>query len=125
MLHILRRNSTLLRVGTLGRSRDTLTGAARRGGDRNRRTDHRIWSGPGRLGGPRLCQPPLPFALAEAGRVLIADLHRRRVQTAGEPLQPVGAVALTDVDHRMRHPALVDQTLRGVADYPTGKGVKR
>src|SRR2546423_4337267 len=114
----------LLRVAALGRRRDTLTAAARRGGDRNRWTADGIGSGRWRLGIPGLRQHALPLALAEAGRVLIADLNRRRVETAGEPLEPVGTVALTDVDHGVRHPAFVDQTLRGVADHPAGKGVK-
>src|SRR6266849_4814540 len=99
----------LLGVGTLGRSRDTLTGVARRGGDRNRRTADGVGSRRWRLGIPGVGQHALPLTLAEAGCVLIADLHRRRVQAAGELLEPIGAVALADVDHRMRHPAFVDQ----------------
>src|SRR6202171_3758348 len=122
---ILQRTLTLLRIGTFGRSRDRLAGVARRDHDWNRRASDRGGSRRGGLWIARVVQHGLPLAFIEAGRVLIADLYRRRVETAAEPLEPFGTVAHAHVDHRMRHAALIEHPLRGVADHAAGKAVQR
>src|SRR5271157_5269387 len=63
----------------------------------------------GRLGIAGVVEQILPATLIEAGRILVANLQRRRIESAGKSLELVRAIALTDIDGGERHPALVEQ----------------